>query len=138
MCIRDSVCLLDSFSDQKGKQRIDDLIKIKIIKDRNVRYFDEFVKTSNGKADIEDLFEKSEYLDLFNKAFTEFKDFGVNDLDNKLSNILQQINKLIGKDHFNHYRPANQLAKMSVDIKYFSKGTLDRFENMFKEINILF
>jgi len=132
------VCLLDSFSDQKGKQRIDDLIKIKIIKDRNVRYFDEFVKTTNGKADIEDLFEKAEYLDMFNKAFTEFKDFAVTDLDNKLPNILQQINKLISKDHFNHYRPANQLAKMSVDTKYFSKDTLDRFESMFKEINKLY
>ena len=132
------VCLLDSFSDQKGKQRIDDLIKIKIIKDRNVRYFDEFVKTTNGKADIEDLFEKSEYLDLFNRSFTEFKDFAVTDLDNKLPNILQQINKLISKNHFNHYRPANQLAKMSVDSKYFSKDTLNRFENMFKEINKLY
>lgn len=132
------VCLLDSFSDQKGKQRIDDLIKIKIIKDRNVRYFDEFVKTTNSRADIEDLFEKSEYLDLFNKSFTEFKDFAVTDLDSKLPNILQQINKLISKDHFNHYRPANQLAKMSVDTKYFSKDTLIRFENMFKEINKLY
>lgn len=132
------VCLLDSFSDQKGKQRIDDLIKIKIIRDRNVRYFDEFVKTTNGKADIEDLFEKTEYLDMFNNAFTEFKNFSVTDLDSKLPNILQQINKLISKDHFNHYRSANQMAKMSVDSKYFSKDTLNRFENMFKEINKLY
>lgn len=132
------VCLLDSFSDQKGKQRIDDLIKIKIIRDRNVRYFDEFVKTTNGKADIEDLFEKTEYLDMFNNAFAEFKNFSVTDLDSKLPNILQQINKLISKDHFNHYRPANQMAKMSVDSKYFSKDTLNRFENMFKEINKLY
>lgn len=133
-----TVCLLDSFSDQKGKQRIDDMIKVKIIKDRNVRYFDEFVKTSNGKADIEDLFEKSEYLDMFNKAFTEYKDFAVTDLDSKLPNILHQLNKLISKTHFNHYRPANQLAKMSADSKYFSKDTLNRFENMFKEINKLY
>lgn len=46
------VCLLDSFSDQKGKQRIDDLIKIKIIKDRNVRYFDEFVKLQTAKPTL--------------------------------------------------------------------------------------
>ncbi len=132
------VCLLDSFSDQKGKQRIDDLIKIKIIKDRNVRYFDEFVKTENNKADIEDLFQKSEYLDMFNKAFSEYKDLNESDLDAKTPNILQQINNLISKDRFNHYRPANQLAKMSVDSKYFSKDTLNRFENMFKEINKLY
>jgi predicted ATP-dependent endonuclease of OLD family len=133
-----TTCLLDSFSDTRGKQRIDDLIKTKIIKDRNVRYFDEFVKTPNNKADIEDLFEKTEYLEIFNKAFHEYKDYSLSDLDNKIPNILQQLNKLIGKDHFNHYRPANELAKMSVDEKYFSKNTLDRFENMFKEINKLF
>lgn len=132
------VCLLDSFSDQKGKQRIDYLIKTKIIKDRNVRYFDEFVTTSNNKADIEDLFEKSEYLDIFNRAFSEYKNYSISDLDSKLPNIIQQINKLIEKDHFNHYRPSSQLAKMSVDLKYFSADTLNRFENMFKEINKLF
>lgn len=132
------VCLLDSFSDIKGKQRVDDMVKNKIIKDSNVRYFDEFTTMANGKADIEDLFEKAEYLDFFNKAFTEFSDYKESDLDSKFPNILQQINKLIAKNHFNHYRPANQLAKMSVDAKYFSKATLDRFENMFKELNKLF
>jgi len=75
---------------------------------------------------------------MFNKAFTEYKDFAATDLDNKLPNILQQINKLISKNHFNHYRLANQMAKMSVDSKYFSKDTLNRFENMFKEINKLY
>jgi len=97
------------------------MIKIKIIKDRNVRCFDEFVKTSNGNADIENLFEKLEYLDIFNKAFTEYKDFAATDLDSKLPNILQQLNKLISKERFNHYRSANQLVKMSTDAKYFSK-----------------
>lgn len=132
------VCLLDSFSDQKGKQRIDDLVKNKIIKDRNVRYFDEFIATSNSKADIEDLFEKSEYLDFFNKAYSEYDDINITELDNKIPNILQQINKNIDKNHFNYFRPANQFAQMAVDSKYFSKDTLDRFENLFKEINKLF
>lgn len=131
-------CLLDSFSNQKGKQRVDDLIKQKIVKDRNVRYFDEFVKTPNNRADIEDLFEKSEYLTIFNKAFPEYKDFTVAELDSKFPNILHQINIQIGKDSFNHYRPANQLAKMSIDINFFSNDTLNRFENMFKEVNKLF
>lgn len=132
------VCLLDSFTDQKGRQRVDDLVKAKIIRDRNVRYFDEFVKTSNSKADIEDMFEKSEYLDIFNKAFPEYKDFVVADLDIKIPNIVLQLNKLIGKDRFNHFRPANTLAKMSVGKNYFSNATLERFENLFKEINKLF
>lgn len=132
------VCLLDSYTDQKGKQRIEDLIKSKIIKSRNVRYFDEFVKTKNDKADIEDLFEKTEYLNFFNRAFTEYKDYSLSDLDDKLPNILSQINKQIGKKHFNHFRPANALAQMSVDDKYFSKNTLDRFEKLFNSLNKLF
>ncbi len=62
-------CLLDTFTDQKGKQKVDDLIQHKIIREKNIRFFNEF--TNNGKqtADIEDLFEKDEYLKLFNTAF---------------------------------------------------------------------
>ena len=89
-----TVCLLDSFSDQKGKQRIDDLIKIKIIKDRNVRYFDEFVKIQTAKPTLKTYLKNQSIWICLMNAFSEFKDFAVTDLDNKLPNILQQINKL--------------------------------------------
>jgi len=37
------VCLLDSFVDQKGKARLEDLIRGNIVKQKNVKFFDEYV-----------------------------------------------------------------------------------------------
>ena len=132
-------CLLDSFPDQKGKQKVDDLIRYKIIREKNIRFFDEFVTSGAKTADIEDLFSKDEYLKLFNEAFDkEFSKIKLTDLDPAIEAILKQINKVIGKDRFNHYRPANKLNQLGVDKSYFSSGTLDKFEKMFTEINKLF
>jgi len=133
------VCLLDTFTDQKGKQRVEDLIRHKIIKDKNIRFFDEFSNNSAKTADIEDLFTKEEYLNIFNQAFDkEYSKIKVTDLDNTIETILRQINKVIGKDRFNHYRPANKLNQLGVDKSFFSAATLDNFEKMFTEINKLF
>jgi predicted ATP-dependent endonuclease of OLD family len=133
------VCLLDTFTDQKGKLRVEDLIQYKIIKEKNIRFFDEFANNGKSVADIEDLFTKEEYAKLFNAAFdkdhTEIK---VANLDGYIDTIIKQINKAIGKDRFNHYRPANKLNQLGVDKKYFSAATLDNFEKMFMEINKLF
>lgn len=133
------VCLLDTFTDQKGKQRVDDLIRHKIIKEKNIRFFDEFVTGGAKTADIEDLFTKEEYVKLFNSVFDkELPTIRVADLDTSIEPILKQINKVIGKDRFNHYRPASKLNQLGVDKDYFSLGTLDRFERMFIEVNKLF
>ncbi|MDR3651521.1 MAG: AAA family ATPase [Paludibacter sp.] len=133
------VCLLDTFTDQKGKQRVEDLIKHKIIKDKNIRFFDEFAHNGSKTADIEDLFTKEEYLKLFNLAFKDdYSEIKLADLDSSLETILKQINKVISKDRFNHYRPANKLNQLGVDKSYFSKITLDNFEGLFIEINKLF
>ena len=132
-------CLLDTFTDQKGKQKVADLVMHKIIKEKNIRFFNEF--TNNGKdvADIEDLFDKEEYLKLFNAAFDkEHPVVKLADLDSSIDTILKQINKVIGKDRFNHYRPANKLNQLGVDKTNFKPKTLDNFEKMFAEINKLF
>lgn len=132
-------CLLDTFTNQKGKQKVDDLIVHKIIKDKNIRFFDEFSSGVEKVADIEDMFEKEEYLKIFNATFSEeCKEIDISDLDIKIETIIKQINKAIGKERFNHYRPANKLSQLSPDLNFFSKATLDRFENMFIEINKLF
>lgn len=132
-------CLLDTFTDSKGKQRVDDLIQSKIIKEKNIRFFDEFANNGKKKAEIEDLFEKDDYLKLFNEAFDkEYSPIKVSDLDKSIDTITRQINKVIGKDRFNHYRPANKLNQLGVIAKYFSVKTLDNFEKMFGEINKLF
>lgn len=132
------VCLLDSFTNQKGKRKVEDLISHKIVKEKNIRFFDEFATVGGKYADIEDLFEKEEYLKLFNDTFEEYEDISIEQLDPNENQILKQINKKIGKSHFNHYRPANKLAQKGLNSKFFKEQTLVRFENMFKEINKLF
>lgn len=132
-------CLLDTFTDQKGKQKIQDLISQKIIKEKNIRFFDEFSDSGKNTADIEDLFEKKEYLKYFNLAFSgETNEIKEADLDGSIPTVVKQINKATGWDRFNHYRPAKKLIQTNPKAADFAKYTLDRFEKMFGEINKLF
>jgi hypothetical protein len=126
-------CLLDTFTDQKGKRRISDLIQEKIIKDNNVIFFDEFTPNVNP-AEIEDMFEINEYLALFNSEFSEYANIESKAIDEKCS-IVKQINKIIGKDRFNHYRPANYLSRNLTLMDSLSTDTLDNFANAFERIN---
>ena len=126
-------CLLDSFVDQKGKARMTDLIRDKIIKDNNVLFFDEFTSGINP-SEVEDMFSAKEYIDIFNGEFTEYKDIDVSVVDSNKS-IIQQINKIIGQKRFNHYRPANYLSKNPDLLDTLSKETLTRFSEVFKRIN---
>lgn len=130
-------CLLDSYADPKGKAKLDKMIALKIIHKSKIRFFDEFLK-GYKQADLEDLFSKQDYLKLFNSAFSEHKDIDVSDLDGNLPTIITQVNKQIGKDRFNHYRPANELLKLGVKKEFFSSDTLNNFEKVFVEINKLY
>lgn len=128
------VCLLDTFNDPSSKARLENLVKEKIIKPTNVKFFDEF--TGSEKADIEDMFKKGEYLSLFNEAFNgKYKELKEKDLNNKIGTIILQIHSALSIDKYNHYTPANTLLKKGIDIKDFSDETLKRFENLFKEVN---
>jgi hypothetical protein len=112
------------------------MIAGKIIRKNNVKFFDEFC--DNEKADIEDLFEKSEYLEMFNNAFEgTYPSIKLNELNNKIPNILIQIKKHLDINGFNHYRPANQLATGKFDILTLSQETIKRFEKVFNTMNNL-
>ena len=126
-------CLLDTFVDQKGKARMSDLIRDKIIKDNNVIFFDEFTTPINP-SEIEDMFLPSEYITLFNNEFTEYANINATKIDSKCSTI-QQINKAIGQKRFNHYRPANYLSKNPQLVEGLSEETLTRFSKAFERIN---
>ena len=130
-------CLLDTYTDQKGKARLDNLVKQKIVQRNKVRFFDEFASIDSNQADIEDLFEKEEYLQIFNTAFSEHKDLKIEDLDVNIKKIIPQINKALNIKSFNHHRPANELTKMSINSSFFSSATLNRFEKVFKVMNSL-
>ncbi len=132
-------CLLDTYTDQSGKQRVDDLVRMKIIKDKNIRFFDEFANNGKAVADIEDLFSKDDYLKIFNDSFQgEIPPVDVSTLDPSLPTIVKQINKVISKERFNHYRPANKLNQVGLRKGDLSGLTMDNFEKMFLEINKIF
>ena len=127
----DMVCLLDTFSDQSAKSRLDNLVAEKIIKEKRMVFFNEF--TGDKFADFEDMFTDDEYISLYNNAFGT----GIKIADIKSDKpILRQLKVLNGNKDFNHYKPANYMAKNIADIT-LSDETLNRFEMMFKKINSL-
>ena len=62
-----TVCLLDTFTDQAAQARLKRMVEQKIIADRKILYYHSIM--GQAYADIEDLFDKEEYLVLFNGAF---------------------------------------------------------------------
>ncbi|MBN2881810.1 AAA family ATPase [Candidatus Woesearchaeota archaeon] len=130
-------CLLDSYTDAAGQAKMDKMIREKIIHKNKIRFFDEFVDGLD-KADLEDLFTKSDYLKLFNAAFNEHTDIKETDLNASIKQIIIQINQHLGVPRFNHYLPANELVKLAVNESFFEHDTLNRFEKVFEEINKLF
>ncbi len=125
------VCLLDTFKDVKGKAKLDDLIEHKLITDKKIKFFSDFLPDYTT-ADIEDLFDKNDYLKIFNDAFAD-KKIKLEDLNEKIKPILIQIS-----EPFNHYIPANILASKGGKLSDFSKDTIDNFEKVFIEVNKLF
>ncbi|MCF8303318.1 MAG: ATP-binding protein [Bacteroidales bacterium] len=130
------VCLMHSFRSDESKQKAEELTREKMINSRNIRFYDEF--TANMElASIEDLFEKEEYIRLYNAAYETRTDIRLKDLDSAKPNILDQLDSLTGKRDFDPYQVASKLALLSVDATFFSSKTLARFEKLFKEINKL-
>jgi len=130
-------CLLDSYTDPKGKEKLEFLIREKIVQKNKIRFFDEYL-SDYDKADLEDLFTKKDYLKLFNSAFDEYSNIAEKDLNPDIKQVIIQINRHLGIPRFNHYRPANQLVKLGIDKSFFDKETLDNFEKVFIDINKLF
>lgn len=121
------VCLLDTFTNQSAEKRLNNMVTKKIIRESNILFYHDILNSEY--ADIEDLFKKEDYINLYNGAFESNVD--INIVEN--GPILNQLKKL-NNGSFNHYTPANYLAKNinNIDI---SEETLDNFENLFKTIN---
>lgn len=126
-----SVCLLDTFTDKSAKARLQNMVDKKIIRNNNIIFYHDIL--NENFADVEDLFSKEEYLKLYNGVFD--KDIKIDDLDPKKP-IMIQLKEMNGKT-FNHYSPANYLAK-NIDKITFSDNTINNFEKMFKIINSKF
>lgn len=131
------VCALDTFTDQKGKARLDNLLEQKLIRNKNVLFFHDFSRNVGNIADLEDLFSIDEYLNFFNEAFQEFNNIEISEIDGSKP-IVKQINKIINKPRYNHYRPAITANKLSLSNQDFCPDTLNRFKKIFETINSLF
>lgn len=127
----DTVCLLDTFTDQKAEAHLKRMVEQKIIADKKILYYHSVLGQSF--ADIEDLFTKEEYIELYNGVFhTSVKS---TDLD-KSKPIMSQLKRINGKS-FNHYSPANYMAK-NIGTLTFSNETIERFAKLFEMVNSKF
>ena len=128
------VCLLDTIKEAKTRDRLNHLEQKKILKSNTLLFCHDFVNLEY--ADIEDLFDKEDYIKLFNSCSSgthkEILPKKIEDDDP----IIQQINQMISSERFNHYQVAQWLASNPNKIE-FSPTTLNQFEKAFKKINSL-
>lgn len=124
-----TVCLLDTFIDQSAETRLKKMVEQKIIADKKIIYYHTVLEQSF--ADIEDMFAKDEYLALYNGAFGTSIKMADIDADKP---IMFQLKRLNGNRSFNHYSPANYMAK-NIGTLTFSDETLNHFEKLFIAIN---
>lgn len=123
-----TVCLLDTFTDQSAQARLKRMVEQKIIADKKILFYHTVINQTF--ADIEDLFSKEEYLTLYNGAFGTTVQMSDLDADKP---IMAQLKRINGKA-FNHYSPANYMAKNIGSLAFFEE-TLERFEKLFKLVN---
>ena len=116
----DVVVLLDG---NAQRQRIDNAIASGKLNASRIYSVDEFVRVSG--ADIEDLFEPAEYLELYNATFA--KSLRVRDLKGN-DRIVKRIARKEGRD-FDHGRvAAHFLIAQSGVIPALSTATINRFD----------
>lgn len=123
------LCLLDTFTEQSAKARLDNMVAKNIIKEKNVLFYHDVLECDF--ADVEDMFSDDDYLTLFNGAFS--KKISSSDIDSSKP-IMQQLKEKNSKKEFNHYTPANYLAQ-NVGSLTLSDATLDNFERLFRTVN---
>ena len=127
-----TVCVLDTFTDQKAEAHLKRMVEEKIIADKKILFYHTVL--NQDFADIEDLFSKEEYLRLYNGAFgTSIQN---TDLDAQKP-IMAQLKRKNENKSFNHYLPANYMAK-NIGKLAFNSETLDHFEKLFSLVNSKF
>lgn len=133
------------------EQKLIDLVKQKIISPKVILNASQFRDLSNiGKSgqptDIEDLFDPSLYIKIFNEAFvnqlkgTVIRESDLSPGDRIVDRIERYINakgiQIRPSGGFNHYSVASYFA--SNPPKSLDADTLRRFDELFKTVNALF
>jgi predicted ATP-dependent endonuclease of OLD family len=133
-----NICVLMDIA-KKDKQRVDNLKKNSFLTQRSIIELNQFTK--NSEADIEDLFEVDEYIDLVKKAYSPLKDELMASKLDRQPRIIKRIEAFIKKNNisvsYNHYKPSYiGLTCLGSEI-VLSDDTLKRFESMFITVNKL-
>lgn len=127
-------------------QKLEDLIRQKLIERKRVLDYAMFLDTTKNEADIEDLIPTDLYIAAFNASYAnELKKVSLSaDELGEHPRIVERINQWLKKQGitllkdggFNHYRVAQSVLPM-IDTKSLKKD-LARFERLFIRINDAF
>src|SRR5262249_122449 len=125
----DVTVILDSR--KEGNQRLGRLVDQGVLSRNRIIAVGEI--TGTKLADVEDLFEPSEYLELFNRAFgTTVSEANLDGRDR----IVSRIARHLGQDRFDHGRAADVLLRRrDTFLASLGVNTLDRFERLFSQVN---
>lgn len=132
----DIVVFMDTFKDQKSRDRLANLEEQEIIKSKNIIFTHSFSINKSAPSDIEDLFDQRDYLRLFNSTYPD-KQFKTADANKPIMPQLEAHMKSHSVKNFNHYTPAKHLLKNPLDIEDFCPETIKAFTELFRTINKL-
>ena len=119
---------------KEGNQKLSNLALKGYLQGKRIITMGEIV--SSKLADIEDLFEENDYLNIYNKTFK--KATKPTDLQGS-DQIVSKIARHEGIDRFDHGRPADYFLRNKIDIlSNLSEVTLVNFENLIDKINATF
>jgi hypothetical protein len=118
-------------SRKEGNQRLERMAKDGYLEKQRIILVGDVL--GRKSADIEDLFEESEYLGLYNRAFGKaITATGLNGYDP----IVARIARHEGVNRYDHGRPADVLLReRDAVLSTLSEDTLKRFEDLFGRIN---
>lgn len=125
----DLTVLVDSRS--TGNQKLETLAEKGYLARTRIVTIGEFLETRTG--DIEDIFDPKDYLNLYNRAFSDSlteRNLVGNDP------IVSRIARLKGVSRFDHGRPSDVLLRHRDELlPTFSAQTFDAFQALFERIN---
>ncbi|WP_313124973.1 AAA family ATPase [Pseudescherichia sp.] len=136
-----NIAVLHDF-DGKNNQKIDEMIKNKIISPKSIKNTSMYTEQKDKPSDIEDLLSTKLYIDYFNKTFEKQLPDKIKISDLPIgSRIIERLNRYLKEKNislrpsggFNHYLVASTFG--SNPPKAIDEKTLSNFENLFKDIN---
>lgn len=130
--------------DGKSNQKIDEMIKNKIISPKSIKNTSMYTDHKDKPSDIEDLLSTKIYLDYFNKTFEKQLQVRIKSSDLSAgTRIIERLNRHLKENNislrpsggFNHYLVASTFG--SSPPKSMDEKTLKNFEDLFKDINTI-